>query len=173
MDDWQLLSERPGQSRAGAIVTREYALPNGTRTEHDVHVGPDTVAVVAITTDRKVVLARQYRPGPGRVLDELPGGGIDEGESPAQAAARELLEETGYIGTIEVVGSTWLTGHATRHRWATVAVDCVLQQDPTPEHGELCEPVLMPIPVFRDHLRSGQLSDVDIGYLGLDHRGLL
>jgi 8-oxo-dGTP pyrophosphatase MutT (NUDIX family) len=56
----------------------------------------DWVNVVAITDDEHVVMIRQYRHGSARVTLEIPGGIVDAGESPAQAAARELVEETGY-----------------------------------------------------------------------------
>jgi 8-oxo-dGTP pyrophosphatase MutT (NUDIX family) len=56
----------------------------------------DWVNVVPITDDGRVVMVRQYRHGLGELTLEIPGGMIDPGESPAEAAARELLEETGY-----------------------------------------------------------------------------
>lgn len=53
--------------------------------------------VVAIDAEDHVILVRQYRHGAGIVSLELPGGMIDKGETdPAAAAARELMEETGY-----------------------------------------------------------------------------
>ena len=45
----------------------------------------------------KIILIRQYRYPLGRFIYELPAGLIDPGESPEQAAVRELKEETGYV----------------------------------------------------------------------------
>jgi 8-oxo-dGTP pyrophosphatase MutT (NUDIX family) len=56
----------------------------------------DWVNVVPITTAGDLVLIRQYRHGAGEITLEIPGGMVDPGETPAAAAARELLEETGY-----------------------------------------------------------------------------
>jgi 8-oxo-dGTP pyrophosphatase MutT (NUDIX family) len=54
------------------------------------------VNAVAITEDNKVIMVHQYRHAAEIVSLEIPGGVIDEGESPKQALRRELLEETGY-----------------------------------------------------------------------------
>jgi 8-oxo-dGTP pyrophosphatase MutT (NUDIX family) len=59
---------------------------------------PDWVNVVAVTPDHRLVLVRQFRYGSGEVSLEIPGGVIDGGEDPVAAGARELREETGYVG---------------------------------------------------------------------------
>jgi len=41
-------------------------------------------------------MVRQYRHGSGEVTLEIPGGLVDPGDTPKEAASRELLEETGY-----------------------------------------------------------------------------
>jgi ADP-ribose diphosphatase len=58
----------------------------------------DWVNIVALTADERVVLVRQYRFGTEEVGLEIPGGLIDPGETPLEAARRELREETGYEG---------------------------------------------------------------------------
>lgn len=65
---------------------------------HDFYVieSPDWINVIPLTDDGQVVLIEQYRHGTGEISLEIPGGMVDAGESPADAAARELLEETGY-----------------------------------------------------------------------------
>ena len=59
---------------------------------------PDWINVIAITKDGHFVMESQYRHGIGETHYELCAGVIDEGETPLQAAKRELLEETGYSG---------------------------------------------------------------------------
>ena len=55
----------------------------------------DTVTVLALTADKKVIMTKQTQPGFQEFLS-LPGGIIDAGESVLKASKRELLEETGF-----------------------------------------------------------------------------
>lgn len=56
---------------------------------------PDTAVIIPVTKDGKIILCRQEQPGKGRFIS-MPAGRVDAGESPLDAAKRELFEETGY-----------------------------------------------------------------------------
>lgn len=59
---------------------------------------PDWVNVTAITKEGQIVMERQYRHGAGSTNYEIPSGVMEKGETPLEAAQRELMEETGYGG---------------------------------------------------------------------------
>jgi ADP-ribose pyrophosphatase len=70
--------------------------PGGVRVTRDVVVHPGSVVVLPVFPDGRILMIRQYRHSVGRYLWELVAGRIEPGESPASAARRELVEETGY-----------------------------------------------------------------------------
>lgn len=80
-------------------VFREHVrLPNGVELPDYYRIEmPDWAQVFAITEDGHVPMVRHYKHGPRETSLELPAGYIDPGESPAEAARRELLEETGLV----------------------------------------------------------------------------
>ena len=74
-------------------------LPNGRiMPEYYVLEYPDWVNITAVTKEGKIVMERQYRHGARRTCFEIPSGVMEKGETPLEAAKRELMEETGYGG---------------------------------------------------------------------------
>jgi 8-oxo-dGTP pyrophosphatase MutT (NUDIX family) len=57
---------------------------------------PDWVDIVAVTADKKLLVIDQYRFGTQSTTTEIPAGAVHPGETPQEAAVRELREETGY-----------------------------------------------------------------------------
>lgn len=65
---------------------------------------PDWINIVALTTDKKIIMVKQHRLGTDEFTYETPAGVIESGEPPLDAAKRELLEETGYTSpSIELI----------------------------------------------------------------------
>lgn len=102
----------------------------GDETVHafDIVESPGGVAVVALTPGGELVLVEQFRHACREVTIELPSGVVDEGESPQDAALRELHEETGYCGRDpELLGTLRLNPS-----WQTTTVHVVRVRDAEP-----------------------------------------
>ena len=100
MDDkrWTVLESEYLFRRPWLTARRDKVqLPNGNiNPEFYVLEYPDWVNVIAVTEDGRFIIERQYRHGIGSTGWEIPAGVCEKGETPEQAARRELLEETGY-----------------------------------------------------------------------------
>ena len=78
-------------------VTRDHALdPDGFEIRRAIVQHEGSAVVMPVDSQKRVLLVRQYRLPALQYLWELPAGRVDPGETPLQAARRELAEETGY-----------------------------------------------------------------------------
>lgn len=153
--------------------------PDGTHAEHEVINGPDGAGVVVVRPDRGVLMIWRHRFLPDTWGWEIPGGAIEQGETPEDAARRECLEETGW----SVVGPTkHLSTHhpsvglvsQTFHVFA--ASDAVHRGDPA-DRNEAALVEWRPIEQVVTDLRGGRISDafsqlgvlLAIGSLGFGH----
>jgi ADP-ribose pyrophosphatase len=98
-DEWPKIRSRRtiAVSKWMDVIAREVEFAAGAKPEVYHAVSQlDYLAIVALTPDGRIPIVRQYRPALEAFTWELPAGLLERGEEPGAAAARELLEETGY-----------------------------------------------------------------------------
>ena len=129
--------------------------------EYHVFEVQDAVAVVPVLPDGSIVMLWQYRYPHGKTHWEIPAGRMDEGESPEEAARRELLEETGYRpGRLERMAGFYPTnGISAHHAELFVARDCVLEREPDPDPSERLLVRIKPRKEVFERLVSGGFED--------------
>lgn len=104
---------------------------------------PDTVVVIPIIDDEKILLIRDTQPTRGTVVTP-PAGKVEEGELPEDAAHRELLEETGYApDSLTLWYSEQPTSKIDWIVYVYLAKGCKKIAEATPDAGEKIE--LLPV----------------------------
>ncbi|MFD1511668.1 NUDIX hydrolase [Halomarina rubra] len=132
MDEWPVVDSRVEYENPYFAVRRERVEQADGTTGDFYHLDmPDDVAVLALTDEGSLVLVEQYRPRLRDSFLELPSGGTND-EDPLVAARRELREETGYrAGTVDHLGSCFLTA------WQRNRLHVVVARDLEPGDSEL------------------------------------
>jgi ADP-ribose pyrophosphatase len=118
--------ERPYDGRLVHLRVDRVRLPSGRETTREVIEHPGASVILPVTRDGQIWFVRQTRYAVDRELLELPAGLIDPGETPLEAARRELREEVGLVpGAIEEIGSLFPSaGYSNEHVHVFLARDC-------------------------------------------------
>lgn len=155
------------------IILKTFRLPNGVIENFFINDDSDSVQILPVTTDNKIITVSQYRPGLERINVELPGGGIEKGEDNMKAADRELGEETGYSGEIIFLGKINYSPYSTGSKYLFVAKNCERVGNLDLDDNEFLSVVKWPLGKFKEVLIKGKIRGVDCAYMGLDTLGLL
>ena len=173
IESWRKLGEEFVYSGHRKILRKNFRLPDGREDHFDIVAGGHSSYIFALDEENRVILSRQFRPGPEKVYDDMPAGFIDKDESPDSAARRELLEETGYSGDFEYLGNFVHSAYVDTKLHLFIARNCKKIQEPKYDRNEFIEVVKKSLEDFVVQVRAGDLTNAHLAYKALDYCGFL
>ena len=135
------MTTTPGEllltARRFDVVRIVESCADGTRREREVVRHPGSVVILPVVSADTICLIEVVRAAVGDTLVELPAGTLDREEPLADAAARELVEETGYrAGRITAAGSFWMSPGILRERMHLFVAEDLVAGPQALEPGE-------------------------------------
>ena len=159
---WKVVSSQKDRSYRVFSLRTDRAVSPRTGKEHGFFILESTswVNIIPLTSDGKVVMVRQYRHGAGEVTLEIPGGLVEEGDTPETAAIRELVEETGYTaGKVIPLGNVQPNPAIQNNRcYSFIARDVHLTREQSQDEKEDIEVVLRPLSEIPSAIRNGEIT---------------
>ncbi|MCA8979023.1 MAG: NUDIX hydrolase [Planctomycetes bacterium] len=154
-------SERIYDSYWCGLRCDQLRLEDGSLQEYHVFEIANAVAVVPLTKDGELLMLAHYRHPAGTTGWETPAGRIHAGEDPADAARRELREETGYeAGRLVPLPGFHPTGGISAHyAHAFCALDCERRSEPELDPCERLRLARMPLAEAERLLDGGAIVD--------------
>lgn len=165
--------EKVFDGRLIKLFRAERSLPNGRRCNLEMIKHPGAALIVPFLSDAELILIRQFRPVIGHYMYEFPAGTIENGESPAVCAAREIEEETGYRADtlVELGAIRPVPGYSTELITVFKATGLHLAQTNF-DRDEVIENVVVSPERIKEMFRAGEIPDAKT-VCGLAMCGLL
>jgi ADP-ribose pyrophosphatase len=148
------------RGRALSLRIDAVEMADGRRTSREIVEHSPGITVVPLDGDGNVLMVRQYRKPVEQFLLELPAGGIEAGESPEEAATRELQEEIGFVPRLlEPMGGAFLApGYSSEYLHYFLALDLAPGRLTAEDTAEI-EVVKVPLNDIPARIASGEICD--------------
>ncbi len=155
-----LSSQQIYDGRAVKLRVETVAKPGGKTTTREIVEHSDCVAVVVLDSKNNAILVRQFRKAVGKILLEIPAGGIAPGEQPIACVRRELQEEIGYLpNKIDKLGGFYSApGYCTEYLHLYVATHLIPSQLEAEDTKDI-EVVRVPLSRIPELIASGEICD--------------
>lgn len=161
-EEWKKISSKEIADCRVFRVREDFCRREGDRAETKFFVieNPNWVNIIALTKDKRVVLIEQYRQGTEEVVLEIPGGMVDENESPEATAKRELLEETGFSAREMILLGKTRPNPAIQNNslYHFLAVDCEKSGETSFDEHENIETKLVSPDEIENLIASGKIN---------------
>ena len=155
-----LKSEMIYQGPVFGLRRDEVIEPTGVRAIREVITHPGSVVVLPVLPDGRIVMIEQYRHATRQFLWELVAGRMEPGEDPKKAAARELIEETGYRAKkFRVFLDVFPTPGFLEERMFLLLAEDVTPGPAAPEEDEIIVSVAYKPRKLEQMIRTGKLRD--------------
>lgn len=154
-----LKTEPVFQGRIISLQVDTVQLPNGKTATREIVRHPGAAAVLAIIDDRMLVV-EQYRKPMEKFQVEIPAGKLDPGEDPMAAAARELVEETGYsAGKLRPLSAFYTSpGFADEKLYVYIAEE-LTKGDSAPDEDEFLNVEAITLEQALQYIKEERISD--------------
>lgn len=163
---WRLLESKPiYESKWMSIYNNSYKLPDGSVGNDYLHLSrPNYVLIVAVDSNKNIILEKNYRRGVDDFVYELPAGWVDSGETPKKAAERELKEETGHNASIEILGEVYPQPAFSSMRAfvAYAKINPSVKKNQNLEHDELIDYKLIPLLDLYKMIHNDEIRDMGL-----------
>jgi ADP-ribose pyrophosphatase len=148
------------EGKVFGIRRDEVIEPSGVRTTREMITHPGSVVVLPVLPDGRILMIEQYRHAAKQYLWELVAGRIDAGETPLQAAERELIEETGYRATkLRIFLDMFPTPGFLEERMFLLLAEGLTPGEPSPEDDEKIISRPYNHMQLEEMIRTGKLRD--------------